>query len=988
MPRVLLLIPLVVLLSASRRQGAEGDPRAVVEAATTAVHDSTDAKLRAQWQAALGRPAAKREALLGLATIDRLTFDYESARAHYQQLFVPDPARRDGYDIQARIGLGMALETQGKSGDEVTNLYRDALAGARAMRDSTSTGEALLRIGSLLAPLGGAGPGLAYLDSAVLTLPASAAGIRAEARCRRAQYLIALARPGGADSLAAAAVVARQAGDPDAQAFCLRGAMVLHRFHGNADSATAAELELIALRRRMRDRSGLSVALMIHADHIRSQGRFGEANRFIDEAVAEARASGNRYIEATGALAVGGTALMLNDHVTAREGIESAIAAFKAADDTASLMLALSYRPFVSLAAGDLDGARQQTLELIDYWRRHGDYQHMIALYRQLASIEMRADNDAAAERALDEAMVVLRRSGDHGLGGITYDRARLALRRGDFARAEAGFRAYLARLDSTERLPIYDGRVRLSEVFARRGDLDAAERELTAAARDLDAWRKGLADPELRTLAFQASAFEANDRNTSVANVLAALSEGGRATKAFELAEHRRARELSERMARTAALRQTQGAGPTGSQRDPEVRALSASDIARAIPDDSTAILEFVAATGGAPTTLFVIRRAGSTDSAISSYRLPTADSLVGRIARLVALIEGGEDPEALERSLGESTLDAALKTLGPSVTRLVMVPDGPLHRVPWDVLRLADGRYVAQRYTVGIAPSAAIAATLWSAPGRRDADRGGRILAFGDPQFAGSSRARSEEVYRSALEASGGLPRLPNSAREARLVASYGAGAEVRVGEDATAASLKRAALEEFDVLHLATHALVDERIATRSVLALGATDDESGFLGAADLAALDLDAALVVLSACRSAGGVIVDGEGIQGLTAPLLQAGARSVVATAWRISDRATVPFVESFYDAMADGHPVASALRTAKLDAIERGAPPSEWAAFTVVGDPFMRVTLVEPARLPRALVIAGSALAVLVVVTVLVRRGRAVQDPVTPAAA
>jgi hypothetical protein len=103
-------------------------------------------------------------------------------------------------------------------------------------------------------------------------------------------------------------------------------------------------------------------------------------------------------------------------------------------------------------------------------------------------------------------------------------------------------------------------------------------------------------------------------------------------------------------------------------------------------------------------------------------------------------------------------------------------------------------------------------------------------------------------------------------------------------------------------------------------------------------------------VVLSACRTAGGRILGGEGVWGLTAPLLQAGVRSVVATGWRVSDERTVRFVADFYGALAAGRPVADALRAAKLSAIERGVPPGEWAAFTVIGDPTVTVPLREPA--------------------------------------
>jgi CHAT domain-containing protein len=203
----------------------------------------------------------------------------------------------------------------------------------------------------------------------------------------------------------------------------------------------------------------------------------------------------------------------------------------------------------------------------------------------------------------------------------------------------------------------------------------------------------------------------------------------------------------------------------------------------------------------------------------------------------------------------------------------------------------------------------------------------------------------------FRDAFDAAGGLTRLPASGEEARLVAGYAAEPTLRLGDAATAAYLKHADLRGFDVIHFATHALVSDAAPTGTALALAPSAGESGFLAPGELAALRLGASLVVLSACRSAGGVVVSGEGVQGLTAPFLEAGARAVVATQWRIGDRATVAFVEAFYGALARGLAVGDALRAAKLDAIRRGAPVAEWAAFTVVGDPAMRVPLRAPAR-------------------------------------
>ena len=191
--------------------------------------------------------------------------------------------------------------------------------------------------------------------------------------------------------------------------------------------------------------------------------------------------------------------------------------------------------------------------------------------------------------------------------------------------------------------------------------------------------------------------------------------------------------------------------------------------------------------------------------------------------------------------------------------------------------------------------------------------------------------------------------LPRLRRSAREARLVAEYSPASEVRLREAASAAYLKRANLIPFRVLHFATHALVDEHTAARTALVLAPGNGETGFVGPDDLARLHLNADLVVLSSCRSGGGAVVNGEGVQGLVAPLFEAGARSVVATQWEIGDRAAVRFVESLYRHLAEHRTVGEALRRAKLDAIRAKAPTHDWAAFTVIGDPLVRVPLRAP---------------------------------------
>ena len=311
---------------------------------------------------------------------------------------------------------------------------------------------------------------------------------------------------------------------------------------------------------------------------------------------------------------------------------------------------------------------------------------------------------------------------------------------------------------------------------------------------------------------------------------------------------------------------------------------------------------------------------------------------------------------------ALGEALVDPVLAALDSGVTRLVIVPDGPLHRVPWDALRLRDGRRMVERFAIALAPSAGALAVIrrhpWPAP-RRDATR---LLAFGDPSFD-----RVPPADAALFSAAGGLPRLPGSGDEARRVARYAAYADVRLRDRASAEYLRRAPLTGFQVIHLATHALVDERALGRTALALAPGAGSSGLVTAGDLAHLRLRADLVVLSACRTAGGVVVDGEGMQGLTSPLLEAGARTVVATTWSVGDRQTVPLVDALYAELARGRPAVEALQAAKLAAIRRGEPPRTWAAFVAVGDPMTVVPLTPPRSrlvlwaMPGGLIVLGA---------------------------
>lgn len=964
--------------------GGTDSARAVVRTAVRAVERDGGATLEAAWRARVAGNPADRAAALGLATLSRLTYDYPDAERRYRALAGAAGAAPDGYATYARLGQADALYERGLM-SAADSEYVLARADARRTGDPLAEAEALLGLAFLRANSDGIPTGFALADSAGRLIPDAAPDVRANYECHRGVLDAVLLRPAGVEEAERGAALARRAGAPRLEARCLRAQALAFSLRHFPDTALVLLRRTAALERRARNRSALAETLLRAADILRGRGAFGDAKAAIDEAMAESRASSSQFALASANLNAGALALQLNDRAPAAEYIRRAAAMFAAQGDTSSVMIAHEFLADLDVAAGDYAAARREALETLGWYQRSGEVPRQLEMYQSLATIAMRAHEWEGAARAIADGRALARRhhlprSGDW----MAYQEGRLALYRGDLATAERRFGDYLRERAPDERLHIYEARAHLAEVYARRGDAARAEREMAAATRELDAWRATLGDAELRLLAFQAGAGEEAEADGNVPRVLAALAGAGRADGAFAIAERRRARELADRMVQAGALRATRDdERPAPGAHAEGARPVDAAAAAAALPDDRTALLEYVTGPDGAPTTLFVLARAAGGAPRLRALVLPPADSLAARIERLDALLEGGADPRELERSIGGAVLDPALAVLGPAITRLVIVPDGPLHRLPFHALRLTDGRYAVERFAIGIVPSASVLVELWKR-GRPAADSGkARVLAFGDPAYLAErdSAARgAASGYRSAFEDAGGLSRLTESAREARLVAAYAPGSMVRLREAASAAYLEHAPLAAFDVIHFATHALVDDERMGRSALALSPGGGESGFVTPGDLAALRLRADLVVLSACRTAGGVIVTGEGVQGLTAPLLRAGARAVVATGWRIDDRRTVGFVRRFYDALARGEDVAAALRASQIEAIRSGAPPRDWAAFEVVGDPLVRVPLVAPPRFPAAPgIIALSAVLALAVGIALAisRRGR-----------
>ncbi|HZS60510.1 MAG TPA: CHAT domain-containing protein [Gemmatimonadaceae bacterium] len=883
------------------------DPRAAVRAARRAVEGDSAAA------------SAARSSQLGLATIARLTYHYEEAERLYAAIG----------GVYADLGRGWA----GVDRDFVPVAESAFVRADRETHDPLAKAEALIGLTMLRAATGGIPVGFTLLDSAERLLPRDELELRAEIAFRRATLAAIVSRADTRRLIQQAVQLAREAHLPRAEARAWRALALVYKIGAQSDSNEIVLRRVEEMQRAAHDRSELGVTLIRHAEIYHENGDMGAFRRWAMAAHAEGLASGNGLVIAGAVGILGTVALALNDYPSAAAYLDQALATYRAIGDSGNVHAILAYEGDLATATGDLARARAIYEGEAAFNKTVGDTSQVFDFERGLASIDLRAGDRARATRDLDSAVAVAR-ANHHSewIAGLDRERALIALADSQPVRAAVLLDRYIATRDTTEHMMRYEGRVLRAEAYAEGQRLRDAERELAAAEDEIDAWRARLTDRDMRVLVFQAGPQEVNDRDMHIATVIHALALGGFASDAFSLAERRRARDLADHLAQLSAL--SSGTAVAS----PSVARVTSTEVERGL-DSSTALIEFVTGARGAPTTVFAVTR-----DTLRAYGAPGGDSLAGPIARFVALLEAGQDPGVLARTLGT----ALLKT---EATQIIIVPDGPLHRLPFDALIGPDDRALVEHSAISIVPSAAVWLALRA---RHETPRVPRILAFGDPAFARASRPSESggesgaAEYRSAVSTTD-LPRLPESGREAQMVASFARLATVRLGDSASAAYLKHAALDSFTVLHFATHAIVDDRSADRTALMLSPSAGESGVVTPSDVAGLRLHADLIVLSACRSAGGVVVDGEGVQGLTAPFLEAGARSVIATEWRIKDETTVAFVQAFYAALARGLPVAEALRAAKLERRASGARPGEWAAFTVVGDPTVRVAVLTP---------------------------------------
>lgn len=353
------------------------------------------------------------------------------------------------------------------------------------------------------------------------------------------------------------------------------------------------------------------------------------------------------------------------------------------------------------------------------------------------------------------------------------------------------------------------------------------------------------------------------------------------------------------------------------------ESRPLSRDEIGALIPDVRTVLVEYVVSES-MDAYVFTIARDSFGKLEFSAHKLPyRAPELERRVEQFRAAL-GTRDLSyrRVAKSLYQDLVGPIESQLAHRAV-IAILPDGPLWNLPFQALIGADGKYLLEHAAVFYAPSLTSMREQSARP-RAPKSPGKTLLAMagGDLPFA------QQEVL--------------------GLKAIYGAASSATyTGADATESRWKQDA-PNYAILHLATHSILNASNPLYSYLALKENNGQDGKLQAREILDLDVRAELAVLSACETARGEVLEGEGVFGMSWAMMMAGVRSVVVSQWKVDSASTTKFMLAFHRGLANHLSAngelrnkAESLRQASLELWKTPEyqHPFYWAGFQMLGD-------------------------------------------------
>lgn len=538
----------------------------------------------------------------------------------------------------------------------------------------------------------------------------------------------------------------------------------------------------------------------------------------------------------------------------------------------------------------DFDKATEYYLRAVEI--SPDDYERSKWL-NNLASLNIERRNWAEAQRYNDMAMEL--RLKDAAAGQfIDYSKvnaAEIAVGTGRLDEAGGIIDDLLARKADLEGEVLCETYASKSELSALKRDAEGARRNYELALAQLEKIPKSMSSEEYRI------SFRSKWNHFTQSYVEYLVSEGDSA-QALERAEASRALELSGGLGIPAK----RDSGPSEALFQAAARRMNAVLMSYWLAPKKS--------------YLWVV-----TPNQLKVFDLPDASTIESLVEGYHNYLVNAWDPIADRNEYASELFDILVgpaASLIPAGSKVVLVPDGRLHDLNFETLvtDAENPRYWIEDVTLSVAPSLAILR-----PDKPSNQPQKSLLLIGDP-----------------VQADAAFPRLPAAKTEIESIRRRFRPEDqtVFVGADAVPQAYFQAEPERYQLVHFAAHAVANPIHFLSSSVIL-APRDGSYRLFAKDVEEIPLDASVVTLSACRSAGAKSFSGEGLVGFAWAFLKAGAHNVVAGLWDVDDANGAKLMDEFYAAMVAGESPAAALRQAKLQMIGSGVVrPVYWAPFQI----------------------------------------------------
>ncbi|MGI8502731.1 MAG: CHAT domain-containing protein [Hassallia sp.] len=269
----------------------------------------------------------------------------------------------------------------------------------------------------------------------------------------------------------------------------------------------------------------------------------------------------------------------------------------------------------------------------------------------------------------------------------------------------------------------------------------------------------------------------------------------------------------------------------------------------------------------------------------------------------------------------------------------RVIFIPQNELFLVPFPALKDQNDKYLIEKHTILTAPAIQV---LQLTSEKRERLGGGTFASLQGKDALVVGNPTMPSIITKSGEKPQQLATLPGAEVEAVEVAKL-LKTKAMTGKVATKASILQQ-MNKARIIHLATHGLLDDfkGLGVPGAIALAPDNTgqiNDGLLTADEILNLNLNAVLVVLSACDTGEGRIT-GDGVVGLSRSLISAGASSVIVSLWSVSDDSTEFLMTRFYENLRQNPDQAVALRNAMLTTMKQYSRPLDWAAFTLIGEP------------------------------------------------